>query len=139
MLESADETWAYDEKSQLQITSAGKVIKGKRTHGIVEPVELRHTLYNVTDALYVDVELRGAQAALRRGVLNGHDLVTVIPSAEIPTVLARYRKLGFRDATPWHATKSRVTLRDYRKGSEQWTIHVDGTYAIENCQPPGER
>lgn len=136
LLDAGDEVWSYDPKDQLQISSGGKVAKAKKTHGVVSGVETRHTLYRVADSLYVDIEVRGTEAVLRRGVLNGRDVTTVIGTNDVGTTLAHYRKLGFRDGTPWHATKTRVTLREYRKGTAQWTIHVDGTFALENWRTP---
>ena len=132
LLESGDEVWSYDPKSQLQISRGGKLLRATRPIKLEGAVEARHTLYRVGDGLYIDVEVRGSQAALRRGVLNGRDITTAIPAAEVGATLAHYRKLGFADGTPWHAAKTRVTLREYRKGTAQWTIHVDGAFAIEN-------
>lgn len=136
LLDAGDEVWSFDPKNQLEISSGGKVAKAKKTHGILVAVESRHTLYRLVGSLYVDVEVRGPEAVLRRGVLNGRDVTIVIPAVEVGTTLAHYRKLGFRDGTAWHATKTRVTLRDYRKGTAQWTVHVDGTFAFENWRTP---
>lgn len=136
LLDAGDEVWSYDPKAQLQISSGGKIAKPKKAHGVEAPVEARHTLYRLADSLYVDVEVRGAESVLRRGVLNGHEVTTVINTVDVGSTLGHYRKLGFRDGTPWHATKTRVTLREYRKGTAQWTIHVDGTFALENWKTP---
>ena len=136
LLDTGDEVWTYDPKSQLQITNGGRLAKAKKPNSLVAAVEGRHTLYRIADSLFVDVEVRGMEATLRRGVLNGRELTTLIASNEIASTLAYYRKLGFRDGTPWHATKTRVTLREYRKGTAQWTIHVDGTFAFENWRTP---
>jgi hypothetical protein len=135
VLDTGDEVWSYDPKSQLQITSGGKLAKAKKS-ALIAPVDTRHTMYLVAHNLYVDIEVRGPEAVLRRGVLNGRDLTTVIPANEVAVTLGYYRKLGFRDGTPWHATKLRVTLREYRKGTAAWTIHVDGTFAFENWKTP---
>lgn len=136
LLDAGDEVWSYDQKSQLQISSGGKLTKAKKPNGELPSVEARHTLYRIVDSLYVDVEVRGAESVLRRGVLNGREVTIVIPTTEVGTTLAHYRKLGFRDGTPWHASKTRVTLREYKKGSASWTIHVDGTFALENWRTP---
>lgn len=136
LLDAGDEVWSYDPKAQLQISSGGKLAKPKKAHGVEAAVEGRHTLYRLADSLYVDIEVRGPESVLRRGVLNGHEVTTVINTVDVGSTLAHYRKLGFRDGTPWHATKTRVTVREYRKGTTQWTIHVDGTFALENWKTP---
>jgi hypothetical protein len=136
VLDTGDEVWSYDPKSQLQISSGGKLAKAKKVSAQPGGVEARHTLYRLADSLFVDVEVRGTEATLRRGVLNGRELTTLIAANEVAATLGHYRKLGFRDGTPWHATRTRVTLREYRKGPEQWTIHVDGTFALENWRTP---
>jgi hypothetical protein len=136
LLDTGGELWSYDPKSQLQISSGGKLTTAKKPPKLEGAVEARHTLYHLEDSLYIDVEIRGAHAALRRGVLNGRDVTTTIATGDVNATLAHYRKLGFRDGTPWHAARTRVTLREYRKGAAQWTIHVDGAFAIENWRTP---
>jgi hypothetical protein len=130
-LDTKNEVWFYDTNSALVISSNATLITSTPGKGL-GPVTNRATLYMVARALVVDVEVRNQQAVVRRGVLNGSYVENVVTSNEVPALLDNYRKLGFRDGTPWHATPKRVLVRDLRKGTAKWTVHVDGSSVFEN-------
>jgi hypothetical protein len=125
------EVWFWDANSNIKISSNGKLAKNERVRKLPAPLSGRHTLYVVDRQLVVDIEVHGDRAILRRGLLNGDLVTNAIAAGEIDSILVQYRRLGFRDGTPWNATPQRVTLREYRKGGK-WTIHIDGNAVVEN-------
>ncbi len=133
MLATRDEVWFYGAASDLRLHSRGQLVtQGKLPPAARKPVTARHTLYKLAGALVVDVEVRGDAAVLRRGVLNGRLVATMLPAGEVASTLTRYRALGFKDGTPYNPNPSKVTLREYRKGTTRWTVHVDGSSVYEN-------
>ena len=124
-LDEKSEVWFYAPDNELRVHSRGKLAITERVIAR-EPVTARHTLYKVAEQLFVDVEVRGARAVLRRGLLNGAHVVTAIAPGDVDGWLVHYRGLGFRDCSPWHATKTRVTRREYRARAKKWWIEVDG-------------
>ena len=140
-LDSEREVWFYDEDALLRVWSEG-VLFTKDSRGEPGParVSARFTLYRVRDQLFVDVEVRGPQAVVRRGVLNGRSVESLAAASEVESLLARYRALRFSEGTPWNATKTQVTVREYRDASSQaWTVRVDGTAVIESGREPVSR
>ncbi|WP_224370953.1 hypothetical protein [Hyalangium versicolor] len=135
-LDTKDEVWFHAAGNELRVWSDGVLHQPPaKAAKLTAPVSSRFTLYKVLEQLFVDVEVRGDQALLRRGVLNGADIVTPVAPPEVESILARYRSLGFRDGTPWNATKTRVTVREYRKAkTTQWTVRVDGNTVVENSR-----
>jgi|GEM_PF-3565881 len=136
-IDSKKEVWFFSGDSRLRIWSDGVLYKGdeEKVAQVTAPVTERFSLYKLLDQLFVDVEVRGEQAVIHRGVLNGSSVAALIAPSEVEPLLARYRALSFRDGTPWNATKKRVTVREYRKdSSDKWTVHVDGTSVIENMR-----
>lgn len=127
-LDTKDEVWFYAESQQFRVWSDGVLHKyDKKADAVTAPISGRFTLYKQREELFVDMELRGDQALIRRGVLNGHFLSTRIAPSEVEPLLARYRALGFRDGFPWNATKTLATRRDYVKPDVAgWTVVVDG-------------
>ncbi|WP_239469936.1 hypothetical protein [Archangium violaceum] len=133
-LDTKDEVWFYNQGGALRIWSEGtlhkedpKVFKG------LKPVERRHTLYRLSSLLHVDVEVRGEQSLICRGTLNGAHLVSRIETSRIEALLARYRKLGFKDGAPWNASAKYVTRREYHlNDSKYWDIRVDGEHVFED-------
>ncbi|WP_227028000.1 hypothetical protein [Corallococcus soli] len=135
-LDTKREVWFFAAEYKFRVWSDGVLHKAQETPLTVSgPVTERFTLYKLMDQLFVDVEVRKDAAVVRRGVLNGADLSTRIEPSEVEPLLARYRALGFRDGTPWNATKTQVTRREYRKGpSSQWTVEVDGDTVVEGAR-----
>ncbi len=127
-LDTKNEVWFYAQSYEPRVWSDGVLYKhDKKADEVIAPITGRFTLYKQREALFVDVELRGDQAVVRRGVLNGHFLSTRFAPAEVESLLARYRALGFRDGFPWNATKTLATRRDYVKADVAgWTVVVDG-------------
>jgi hypothetical protein len=130
-LDRGGEVWFWDAKSNVKVSSDGKLAKNERVPALPGRLSGRHTLYIVDKNLVVDIEVYGDRAILRRGLLNGDLVTNAIASAEIDGVLARYRGVGFRDGTPWNATPQRVTVREYRKGGT-WVIQLDGNVIMED-------
>ncbi len=131
-IDAKDETWFYAADSSLRVHSAGVLHQGREPGATSGPITARHAQYKLADELFVDVEVRGAHAVLRRGLLNGALVANTIPSSEVEPTLARYRKLGFKDGTPWNPNPSKVTLREYRSTTDKWTVHVDGQSVFED-------
>ena len=102
-LDVKNQVWFYNSDAALVISSNGVLVKPKVAKGL-GPVTDRATLYQVAKALVVDIEVRSEYAVVRRGVLNGSYVENVIAASDAPALLATYRKLGFRDGSPWHAT-----------------------------------
>jgi hypothetical protein len=140
--DTKNEVWFYAESQQLRVWSDGVLhTHDKKADAVTAPVTGRFTLYNPRESLFVDVELRGEQALIRRGVLNGHFLVTRIAPAEAEPLLVRYRALGFREGFPWNATKALATRREYvRPGIAGWSVEVHGNVLMEQVreQSPAE-
>lgn len=133
MLATRDEVWFYGAARDLRIHSQGELVtQGKLPPAAKKPVTARHTLYKLAGALIVDIEVRGDAAVLRRGILNGRLVATLLPAGEVASTLGRHRALGFKDGTPYNPNPSKVTLREYRNGATQWTVHVDGNSVFEN-------
>ena len=130
-LDVKNQVWFYNSDAALVISSNGVLVKPKVANGL-RPITDRATLYQVAKALVVDVEVRSEYAVVRRGVLNGSYVENVIAASDAPALLATYRKLGFRDGSPWHATPKRVLVREFRKGAAKWTVHVDGSSVFED-------
>lgn len=130
-LDAKGEVWFWATGYSLRIHSDGKLFKGEAS-ALPGKVTARHTLYRVADALVVDVEVRGANARVRRGILNGRLVHTNHATEEVPALLEKYRALKLRDGSPWNASSSRVMVREYRKKKLRWTIHVDGNSVFEN-------
>ncbi|WPB72900.1 hypothetical protein KYC5002_28035 [Archangium violaceum] len=132
-LDTKNEVWFYAESFQLRVWSEGVLHKHeKKADAVTAPTTERFTLYKQRDTLFVDVELRGDQAVLRRGVLNGHFISTRIAPSEVEPLLSRYRALGFRDGFPWNATKTLATRREYVKGDTAgWSVEVHGNVLTE--------
>lgn len=137
-LDSEHEVWFYDEDALLRVWSDGVLItKDSRADPGTAPVSARFTLYQVRQQLFVDVEVRGDKAVVRRGVLNGRSVESLASASEVESLLARYRALRFSEGTPWNATKKQVTVREYRDtASQAWTVRVDGTAVIESSREP---
>ncbi|MCP3138268.1 hypothetical protein [Pyxidicoccus xibeiensis] len=137
VLDTKDEVWFFAPNTRMRelcVWSQGVRDKhDPEAEQFGAPVTGRVTLYDLRGSqLYVDVEFRGDQAVLRRGVLNGASLYRLVPAGDIEALLARYRALGFREGTPWNVTKNRVTVRQYLKGtSTGWSVHVDGASMFE--------
>ncbi len=130
-LDVKNEVWFYNANAALVISSSGALVPSKPAKGLGAVTD-RATLYQVARALVVDVEVRSEHAVVRRGVLNGSYVENVIAAGDVPALLATYRKLGFRDGSPWHATPKRVLVREFRKGAAKWTVHVDGSSVFED-------
>ncbi len=133
-IDSEHEVWFYDANAMLRVWSEGVLFTSDTR---VDPgpanVSARFTLYQVRNQLFVDVEVRGEKAVVRRGVLNGRSVQSLADASEVESLLARYRALRFNEGTPWNATKTQVTVREYRTESSQgWTVCVDGTAVIES-------
>ncbi|WP_244224392.1 hypothetical protein [Corallococcus sicarius] len=128
-----DEVWLYSAGGELRVWSEGTLHKPEPgALKLTTPVKERFTLFKPLSLLFVDVEVRGTQAVVRRGTMNGAYLLSLVEATDVEALVARYRKLGFRDGNPWNATKKRVTVREYRKGpSIGWDICVDGDRTIE--------
>lgn len=132
-LDVETEVWFYDGDYDLKVWSRGRLTKPVKPTGLqAGPVTARHALYQIASGLVVYVEQRGDTAVVWRGVLNGQLKGTLSPVAELASELAYFRTLGFKDGTPWHASKTRVTVHEYRKKATKWTIHVDGTTVFED-------
>ncbi|MFP2926189.1 hypothetical protein ACLESO_13415 [Pyxidicoccus sp. 3LG] len=127
------EVWLYSTGGELRVWSDGTLHKPEPgALKLTTPVKERFTLFKPLSLLFVDVEVRGPQAVVRRGTMNGAYLLSLVEATDIEALVARYRTLGFRDGNPWNATKKRVTLREYVKGaSTGWAISVDGDRIIE--------
>ncbi|WP_228557690.1 hypothetical protein [Myxococcus sp. AB056] len=135
-LDVKDEVWLYSAGGELRVWSAGTLYKPEpKALKVSAPVTERFTLFKLLSQLFVDVEVRGEKAVVRRGTLNGAHLVSLCDASDVEALVARYRKLGFRDGTPWNANRKRITVREYRKGaSTQWVIWVDGNRTVENSR-----
>ncbi|WP_244227776.1 hypothetical protein [Corallococcus aberystwythensis] len=133
-LDTKDEVWLYNQGGALRVWSEGTLDKGDpNVFKGLAPVERRHTLYRLSTLLHVDVEVRGAQSLVCRGTLNGAHLVSRIETSRVEALLARYRKLGFKDGAPWNATKKFVTSRQYHRAPDKyWGIVVDGEHVFED-------
>lgn len=133
-LDTKDEVWFYSAGHEFRVWSAGVLHKkSENVTTLPAPLSGRFTLYKLIEELFIDVEIRGDQAILRRGIPYGGLVSTVIASSEVEPLLVRYRRLGFRDGTPWNATSQRITLRVYHKGEQQkWEVHIDGDTVREN-------
>ncbi|WP_242588443.1 hypothetical protein [Corallococcus macrosporus] len=133
-LDTKDEVWLYTQGGALRVWSAGTLDKeDANVFKGLAPVERRHTLYRLGSLLHVDVEVRGAQSLIRRGTLNGAHLVSRIETSQVEALLARYRKLGFKDGAPWNATKKFVTRRQYHRAPDKyWGVLVDGEHVFED-------
>ncbi|MFY0584142.1 hypothetical protein ACN28S_66345 [Cystobacter fuscus] len=127
-LDTKNEVWFFAESYQLRVWSDGVLHKhDQKADALTAPITGRFTLYKQRESLFVDVELRGDQAVIRRGVLNGHFLSTLVAPSEVEPLLARYRALGFRDGFPWNATKTLATRREYVKADiAGWSVEVHG-------------
>ncbi|MFY1832024.1 hypothetical protein ACN47A_39355 [Myxococcus fulvus] len=132
-LDVKDEIWLYSEGGELRVSSAGKLYKrDPKAERFSAPVMARHVLYRGGWRLYVDVSVRGDKALVRRGTLNGHHHVALVDASEVEELLARYRKLGFRDGNAWNPSSKKVLERQYLKdGKRYWSMHVDGNHTIE--------
>ncbi len=130
-LDAKGEVWFWAAGYSLRIHSDGKLFKGEAS-ALPGKVTERHTLYRVADSLVVDVEVRGAAARVRRGLLNGRLVHTTHAADEVPALLEKYRALTLRDGSAWNASSSRVLVREYRKKQLKWTVHVDGSSVFEN-------
>ena len=115
-LDVKNEVWFYNANAALVISSSGALVPSKPAKGLGAVTD-RATLYQVARALVVDVEVRSEHAVVRRGVLNGSYVENVIAAGDVPALLATYRKLGFRDGSPWHATPKRVLVRSRTSAS----------------------
>ncbi|WP_338871813.1 hypothetical protein [Myxococcus stipitatus] len=136
-LDTQDEVWFTSQGGEPRVWSSGILFKDERKAlKSSSPVSARYTLFLLKSDLFVDVEVRGSAAVLRRGVLNGPCNVTRVDGEQVEDLLTRYRKLGFRDGSPWNATRGLVTLREYRKGASSpvWTVKVDGNNTVENAR-----
>ncbi|MHA7630772.1 hypothetical protein [Corallococcus sp. M7] len=133
-LDTKDEVWLYNKGGALRVWSEGTLDKeDPNVFKGLGPVERRHTLYRLSTLLHVDVEVRGAQSLVRRGTLNGAHLVSRIETSRVEALLARYRKLGFKDGAPWNATKKLVTRRQYHRAPDKyWEVLVDGEHVFED-------
>ncbi|WP_342378116.1 hypothetical protein NVS55_02100 [Myxococcus stipitatus] len=137
-LDTKDEVWFSSADGEPRVWSNGTLFKhDRKALKSSSPVSARSSLFLLKSDLFVDVEVRGSEAVVRRGLLNGSHNVTRIDADEVEALLARYRELGFRDGTPWNATRDLVTLREYRKGassSSRWTLKVDDTTTVEDSR-----
>lgn len=125
-LDAPGEVWFWASGYSLRIHSEGRLYKGAAPH-LPGKVTARHTLYRVADHLVVDIEERGARARVRRGVLNGRLVHSNHATSEVPALLAKFRKLRFRDGSPWNASKKKVLQREFAKKLHPWMIAVDGS------------
>jgi len=88
-LDSEREVWFYDENALLRVWSEGVLFTSDTR---VDPgpatVSARFTLYQVRGQLFVDVEVRGEKAVVRRGVLNGRSVESLAASSEVESLRA---------------------------------------------------
>lgn len=133
-LDTKDEVWFYKQGGALRVWSEGKLHKeDPNVFKGLAPVERRHTLYRLSTLLHVDVEVRGEQSLICRGTLNGAHLISRVETSQVEALLARYRKLGFKDGAPWNATKKFVTRREYHRAPDKyWDVRVDGEHVFED-------
>ncbi|MCY1017093.1 hypothetical protein [Pyxidicoccus sp. MSG2] len=132
-----DEVWFLVGTRELRVSSAGVLHKfDKKAHEAKGPITGRFTLYRLREKLFVDVEVRGEQAVVRRGILNGADVSTRIAPSEVEPLLARYRAFGFKDGFPWNATKTLATRREYhrQKPFAAWTVEVHGNVLVDSAR-----
>ncbi|WP_254614409.1 MULTISPECIES: hypothetical protein [unclassified Myxococcus] len=127
------EVWLYSAGGELRVWSDGTLSKNQpEALKLSSPVQARFTLFKPMSLLFVDVEVRGAQAVVRRGTINGAFNVSLLDATTGEALVARYRTLGFRDANPWNATKKRVVIREYIQGdSTFWAMKVDGPVIMD--------
>lgn len=130
-LDARGEVWFWAQGPSLRIHSGGALLKGE-AKPLPGPVTGRHTLYRVAEHLVVDVEVRGERARVRRGLLNGQLVHTNHAAGEVAALLDRYRALKFRDGSPWNASSSKVLVRELRRKTSKWTVHVDGRSVFED-------
>lgn len=133
-LDTKDEVWFYaTTKSfvgyEFRVWSLGTLSRDEPKTLPKGPTTARRTLYWVLKQLFVDLEWRGAAVVLRRGLLNGAFVTTVIPPDSVDAVVARYSALGFTEGSPWNATPALVTRRDYGKAKREakHSLWVDGS------------
>lgn len=83
-LDAKNEVWFHAASNELRVWSDGVLLQdaAKATKRPAS-VSARFTLYKLLDQLFVDVEIRGDQALLRRGVLNGANIVTLVAPSEV--------------------------------------------------------
>ncbi|MEY4561403.1 MAG: hypothetical protein RLZZ618_680 [Pseudomonadota bacterium] len=134
-LDTPSEVWFFSQNFELRIWHDGVLdrdVPDART--LAGKVQHRVTFYNQLKELFVDVEQRGDRLLVRRGVLNGPWMALQLPASELDELRARYRDLGFKEVTPWNASKNKVTRREYRLASggniKAWVVEVDGTTAV---------
>ncbi|MGC4122199.1 MAG: hypothetical protein QM765_47985 [Myxococcales bacterium] len=134
VLDTPEEVWFYIPPTflhpELRIWSRGKLAEAVETTP-TGPVARREALYQLLGELFVEIEVRGDQAIVRRGNLNGAYFASLAPASEVDGLLAWYRGLGFADGSPWHATPTKVAKRTFAKPPRVIDLWVDGNYLVE--------
>lgn len=136
-LDTKDEVWFYAATStfwgyEFRVWSSGHLVRDEPKTLPKGPVTARRTLYWVLRQLFVDLEWRGDAVVVRRGLLNGAFVTSIVRPADVDALVARYVALGFTEGTPWNATPKLVTRRDLakKKGEATQSIWIDGAVLV---------
>jgi hypothetical protein len=94
------------------------------------PVARREFVWNPDREIFVDIEVRGERATVRRGYLNSLVLhCSSLPEGEVDSLLEDYRQWGFLPGSPWHTDVREVVRRTYR-GDTIVTVWLDATNVV---------
>ncbi len=121
-----DETWFYPTAGKLAVLRGEALLVETKPSLHDRLVSKRRTLYDVLRQLYVDIERRGDQLLVRRGVLNGVFHLGHEAPERLDDLVAHYRERGFAEGSPWGFGLFGMASRQLRLEREVACIGVVG-------------
>jgi len=126
ILDDGGEVWFY-------ARDHGRGVGVGRGDTLLQPIEApsqgrvdeRASLYDLKGQRFVDVERRGEEVVVLRGLLNGAFHMAAADEP-IDAIVARYEAVGFRRGFGWNPNSTRSTERVYVDARHKRTVRVDG-------------